>query len=313
MQPIRTILFPTDFSACAEHAFGHAAYLADRFKAELHVLHVLDVRPYDSSVYLGGNTPVEFMSPPVVVDVPSPYPEMAGERGVQFVEAQVEHTSIPEGILTYASEQQADLIVMGTHGRRGADRLLMGSVAEEVVRLADCLVLTVGARAPESQQVAMRHILVPTDLSEHAAEALRQAAAWAELEGARLHILHVLERTPMPGIYELEAAYVNTPAVRARAEEELRTWAEQAIGADHEATYYVRFGYPPRDIVDVAKNRAMDLIVMATHGRTGLQRVLLGSVAEKVVRMAVCPVLAVRGVPSTEGTPDTDTVHAAHS
>ena len=148
MLQIKKILFPTDFSACAERAFAHAAYLADRHEAELHVLHVTETYQKDDEVtYL--------MDEPVATDeeITEQLYIGAGRKGheqdgLRVMQVQARGGSARIAILGYAEEHAIDLIVMGTHGRRGLDRLLMGSVAEAVVRRAACPVHTIRGDKP---------------------------------------------------------------------------------------------------------------------------------------------------------------------
>lgn len=273
MLQIKRILAPTDYSACAEHSVQHAAYLADQYGAELHVLHVFLVQHRDEEPRQGAA---------------DPGPER-DEAGV--VHAEMERESVPLAILEYADAHDIDLIVMGTHGRTGLEHLLLGSVAEKVVRRATQTVFTVceGARPGR----AVRRILVPLDFSEPSRLALRYASELARTYGAHLALLHVVENVLLPGIYGMEPVPVDTPEVKARAREALQEMIREEDGSE-QATFEVKVGHAVDAIVDYAKAQEVDLIVIATHGRTGLKHFLLGSVAENVVRMAPCPVFTVK-------------------
>lgn len=284
MLDIRTILHPTDLSASAVRAYAHATYLAERFGATLHALHVcppegrrdgLDLRP------LGQEDVLEQLRAPLEED------ERRGE--MRLVQAQLESDSEAGGILAYAEEHDVDLIVMGTHGRRGADRLLAGSVAEAVVREAPCPVLTVRESAG-----AVRRVLAPTDFSERARRGTRYALELALLYGARLELLYVVNEDdlPMAHVPLLGPVRVSREEVLARFEAMMKEEV-RGLRGPAEVAGRVLVGHPARDIVEHAEGHA-DLIVMATHGRTGLGRLLLGSVTEKVVRRAPCPVFTVR-------------------
>jgi nucleotide-binding universal stress UspA family protein len=140
---VRRILFPTDFSACAEGAFRHAAWLADRFGAELHVLHVVeDEAPERAWPDTTGTGALQISVADVCEDLrlPPPAPEATFDVGV--VEAEVAGHDVPGAVLDYAVDEEADLVVMGTHGRHGWRRGALGSVAEAVARRAPCPVLT---------------------------------------------------------------------------------------------------------------------------------------------------------------------------
>lgn len=292
MLNIKKILFPTDFSRCAERAFSHAAYLADRHEAELHVLHVVETPTAPGSLFMDLTVTDEDIAEQTAD------PSLAGQitetyTDVRIVNAQRHSASIPAAILRYAEQEDLDLIVMGTHGRRGIDRLFSGSVAEEVVRRATCPVFTVCARHRSESLEAMRRILVPIDFSEHSEAALRYAGELATTYGADLDLLHVIEEMAMPGVYGIVATPLDTGAVQARVREAL---AEQAsdTGAPGRARTEVVVGHTAAVVLDYAEEHGVDLIVIATHGRTGLKRFLMGSVAEKVAREAPCPVFIVK-------------------
>ena len=297
MLDLDTILFPTDFSSVAEDAFAHAAHLALQTGATVYVFNV--VTPGTGE----GSNPMDFL--PVE---PVEGPAMDGakpqrmevqtvtqERGtVPVVYAQTESASPETAIVEHATEHDVDLVVMGTHGRKGMDRLLSGSVAEEVVRQAPCPVFTVLAQGEDAPQTPIDRILVPVDLSEQSPLVVEHAAALGETYGAPLDLLHVVEEAAFPSAYGVDPLSPTQPDVQERAREALEALAAEIEGAGAAVRTHVLAGYAARDIVDFASEQAADLIVMATHGRTGLQRFLIGSVTEKVVRSAPCPVFTVK-------------------
>ncbi len=298
MMKIRTILFPTDFSRCAEAAFTQAAYLAARFDAELHVLHVI------ASDALDADHPLSYF-PLSEEEVAEQLHLSVGKRLEAAIEARrddevrvrsayVQKPEAAEGILAYADEHDVDLIVMGTHGRRGIKRFLMGSVAEKVVRSAKCPVLTVRGVKDPMRKPEIRRILVPIDFSMHSYLALAYARDLAVLYGAHLDLLHVIEETALPQVYSVEPPLVAVPEVRARAREALDVLAREGAEMGVSTDVFVTVGYPVHEILDFAETREHDLIVIATHGLTGIKHLLLGSVTEKVIRMALCPVFTVR-------------------
>lgn len=279
---IQKILFPTDFSAISERSFKHAAYLADLFDAELHVLNAdAGNTPDDPMGHLGlreesANTWSDAVKPKNVT-------------GARVVHAQVRVNSPSAGILEYADGHDIDLIVMATHGRRGLDRFLEGSVAEEVVRMAPCPVYTIRDR--DDQPQAWRRILVPLDLGKSSSETLAYAKSLAASSGARLDLLHVIEEAVFPTIYGVDSFAEAVPEIieqsRKALEEMAHQTAEPAVAYD----CHVRIGHPANEIAEFAAEYGSDLITMATHGLSGLERLLIGSVTEKVVRIAPCPVL----------------------
>jgi len=215
---------------------------------------------------------------------------------LRIVRAQRRGISPATVILDYADEQDVDLIIVGTHGRRGLRHLLLGSVAEEVVRLAERPVLTVRQGAT-GEWTGFERILVPIDYSEHSNVALSYAKELAAAEGARLHLLHVLEVGAYPDFYfPVQAAQMfDTPELEKRALAHLRDRLERAPGPETETSLRVELGHPAQKIAEFAEEGVRaDLVVIASHGRSTLQRVLLGSVAEGVIRRARTPVLIVK-------------------
>jgi nucleotide-binding universal stress UspA family protein len=216
------------------------------------------------------------------------------ERGtVPVVYAQTNSDSPPDAIVNRAEEQDIDLVVMGTRGRRGMNRLLSGSVSEVVVRRAPCPVFTVLAR-DEGAGPAINRVLAPVDLSDQSELVLNHAAALSESYAAPLDLLHVVEEAAYPNVYGLDPLAPSAPNVQDRAREALETLASELDLRTDPVNVHVLAGNAARDIVEFAEDQVADLIVMATHGRTGLERFLIGSVAEKVVRRAPCPVFTLK-------------------
>lgn len=144
----------------------------------------------------------------------------------------------------------------------------------------------------------VKRILVPTDFSECSLYALRYANNLARETGANLTLLHVVDSLIAPS--DLEYVYVDPKALRAavekRASERLTELTRKEIDATEPASPIVRRGRAWEEIIETAKNRKIDLIVIGTHGYSGLKRAVLGSTAERVVRHAGCPVLVVRDI-----------------
>jgi nucleotide-binding universal stress UspA family protein len=144
--------------------------------------------------------------------------------------------------------------------------------------------------------VQIRNILLPTDLSEFSLAALEYGSSFAVLYGASLTLLHVTDVTPP--VLPLHGAEPHDDVYRARAEEDaaqqLRLFVERNVPPEIRLTPIVRVGEPADEIRRFAEAGRMDLVVMATHGRTGLEHIVMGSVAERVVRLCTVPVLTVK-------------------
>lgn len=303
MNPKR-ILVPTDFSDCSESAFTLASALARRYGAELHLLHVVVLfadDPNDPEARFPESEAayrrLEAASKAALDSL------MARSDAAELTVHRVQRYAVapaPE-IIGYASENDVDLIVLGTHGRRGVRRFLLGSVAEETVRAAHCPVLTVRADRSEAR---FGRILVPFDFSADAERALETARALATATGAdggaAIDLLHVIAPPMDPDIYvPLHDPSRSFSYVELSAEVE-KTLAERfATGTGDEpesgaVSVHVRDGHPAAVIAEFAAERGSDLIVLGSHGLSGLRRFLLGSVSQNVVRAAACPVLVMR-------------------
>lgn len=296
MVDIKKIVYATDFSKCSENAFPIAVRLAAGHDAELHMLHAIVLHaddPHDPAHHFPEPEELYERMRSSAEKRMATAAESEEMPALKIVRAQVRGISPAPVILEYAEEQRADLIVMGTHGRRGLRHLLLGSVAEEVVRLADCPVLTV--REDAESATAFERILVPMDYSRSSEVALRYAREIAATEGAGLHLLHVLEVGTYPDFYfPVQASQMfDMPELKEKALQHLRDRLERE-GPAVPAEVHVELGHPAQNIVEYAERLEIDLIVLASHGRTGLERALLGSVAEGVTRRAKCPVLIVK-------------------
>src|SRR6185436_18289618 len=220
----------------------------------------------------------------------------AAREGGLEVESRLEIGVASQAIIHAVGEIAPDLVVQGSRGLTpGLAHLLLGSTAQRIVQHSPRPVLTVHP-GDRDRHAAIRHVLVPTDFSDDAQEAANAARTlFAGEQGARLTLLHAYH---LPVEY---TAYGTIPTsipfhadVAAVADEKLAE-ASAALAAEGQAVDAVaKEGYPPEVIVDTARDLAVDLIAMGTHGRTGLRHLLLGSNAERVIEHAPCPVLTVR-------------------
>jgi len=305
MLQINSILYPTDFSKCASHALPHAISLAERFGADLHLLHATVLHEGDP-----GNAVHRLPNMEGLYQILEQHAETQmlstledhGSKGFTVRHAQVRSISAPGAILDYAAEGDIDLIIMGTHGRRGLRRLLLGSVAEEVVRLAPCPVLTVPEASDVTDAGQIKSILVPIDFSEHARLALTRANELATGYGAEIHVLHVVDEVVYPDFYPpvMPAGESITDELRDQSIDRMKELISDLIPPPgSEAKIHVRAGRAAHAITDFAAELGADLLVIASHGLTGVSHMLLGSVTELVVRRAHCPVFTIKGFGET--------------
>lgn len=305
MLSIQRILFPTDFSEGAARAFPQAAFLAHAHGADVCILSVvgrhLHTYPEMTKRHPMTNEELTQMMGECPFDI--------GDLSIEQV--QVEGSVASDRIVEFAQERDMDLIVMGTHGRTGLNRILMGSVAEEVVRTASCPVLTTSESGDEPPSTRVARILVPTDFSEGARLALTHARDLALTYGARIDILHVIEEVVYPSTYGIEPVELPTGEVIENVENALADLAREEIGIEH-VVVEARTGYAPAAIRSYADETDTDLIVIATHGRSGLDRLLMGSVTENIVRRARQPVFVVKPDAKSLVSP-TNTSRPAHA
>ncbi|MBN2840858.1 MAG: universal stress protein, partial [Coriobacteriia bacterium] len=286
MIQIENILYPTDFSPCAEGAMRHAALLADWHQAHLHVVHVVgpDRRERVRDVEMRERRAVERLSALCRETTTS----------ARIITAVTTHPTAWQGVCTYVDEHDVDLVVMGTHGRRGARRLLLGSTAEEVIRRAPCPVMAVCARNEARPPHAIRSIMVPIDFSDLSRLALRYARQLAQTYGARLDLVHVVDDTTTAVTYRVDPWVRPSLEQKEHAQQALADLVLAEVGYEH-VVAEVRRGSVVAQLLDYAREHETDLIVMASHGRFGMERFLLGSVAEQILRGAPCPVFTVKG------------------
>ena len=186
-------------------------------------------------------------------------------------------------------------IPLVTVGRDGKASVVAVAMAGSAVPDAGTAFAIIEVVALEALSMTMSRILVPTDFSDDAEAALEYALGLAQTFGASVHLLHVVDDPFAAGVWSsglgaAEIAGLQATLVRDAEQRLERTVPPTTTGVTSE----VRIGPPPRQIVDVARERDIDLIVMGTHGRTGLAHIVMGSVAERVVRLAPCPVLTFR-------------------
>jgi nucleotide-binding universal stress UspA family protein len=300
MIALKRILFPTDFSASADRAFLHALYLAEQHRAELHMLHANLLHAYDPH-----NPKYKFpaMDEAMQKQLEDAITEHMRAKiqehdigNIELTQVQERGLAAPLVILDYAAEKSIDLIVMGTHGRRGVGHFVLGSVAEEVVRMAPCPVLTVRAEKDPRPRKDIKNILAPVDYSEHSRDALVYAKEIAKLYDARLQLLHVIDLPVSPAFYVGISSSLagSNPDIGKQARLELERVLKETGGPDVDADFHVAEGNAGIEIAKFADEHKSDLIVIATHGLTGVKHFLIGSTAERVVRHASCPVFTVK-------------------
>ena len=295
------ILVPTDFSDSALLALEHGIFLTKKFDGELVLLHVAEL-------------------PTITIhDFPSDLFELAREGGMDRMGELLEKQEVAlppvkrvvlagtpsepaaDVIVEYAKTNEVDFIVMGTHGRRGMRRLLLGSVTEEVVRRSPCPVLTTRTHKDAWSLPRADRILVPVDFGSSTRQIIGVASRMAEHYGAVITLAHVvnLEYYPYYGFGSDAYPEIKKSMIEA-SEEKLIELATELQGAGLDVSWKTIKGHPAAALRQLAEEADIDLIVIGSHGRSGFDRAMVGSVSEKVLRSAHCPVMIVNTGDETE-------------
>lgn len=297
MLRFKKILFPTDFSPCANHALKYSLLLAEKYQAKLILFHAIimfmddpnnpDYRFPDLSETYNQIEKVCHRCFQEVID---------GGHKVDIDKLVVRGISAADEILRYAEENDISLIVMGTCGRSALGRFFFGSTAEKVVRHSHCPVLTV-LEEPSKYIKTGKYdkILLPTDYSDTSKKAIPWAVSLAENHDAELILFHAIEENIPPQYYAggITSIFELDRELKKRATKALDLFVEEFKGKKIKTKKVVVEGKSDEEIVKYAKKNNVDLIVLASHGHSGIERVLLGSTTERVVRKAPCPVLTV--------------------
>jgi nucleotide-binding universal stress UspA family protein len=310
---LRHILVPLDFSGQSREALTYAVPLARAEGARISLVHVVQ-----NAAVVGALPDGSTFIPPNVEELTVQAETRLRALATRLLPASVRgKTFVRQGepgfeIVATAEKMRADLIALSTHGYTGFARVLLGSTARSVVRHAHCPVLTI-RRHPATTAKRSRsrakptyrarppwgRILVPVDFSLTSLRALNVAVPLARATGAHCDLLHVIEPEVYAAGMDGAMLAVPVPASVEAAQSELARVRQQFLPASVEASLLVAQGQAATVIVETARKRGADLIVLSTHGRTGLKRMLLGSTAEEVVVHANCPVFVTRRLART--------------
>ncbi len=296
---VKNVLFATDFSAISESALPYAAAICRRFGATLHAAHVLS-----DSTLLMMTSGVDYVSMGTIYDDAHAEATKKLDHIAERFEGIRHHSYVGHGPVWKAlagiiAENEIDLIVVGTHGRSGLGKLLLGSVAEDILRHAPCPVLTVGpkvagrAKLPafSSRDLApveleLRQILLATDFAHSAGKVTREAVALAEDFRARLTVMHVIEDYSHLG---------KRPDLVEEQASRLQALVPPEAALQYKPEVVLEFGHAPDCILKVASDREADMIVLGARASAEVGSTHLPwSTAHHVIAQARCPVLTVR-------------------
>lgn len=279
--PLQKLLVCVDDSPDSTGAVTAGLTLARSCRSKLFLLQVVEVIP----VY-------ELHAPDLMPPPPQPDLELlklqeeavrsrlegwrteAANQGIDLEIRVHRDTAASSGILEEAEEIQPQLIIMGRHGRTGLDRMVMGSVTAKIIGHSHFNVLVV----PRQATLDFHRLLIASDGSPFSAAAWEEALSIARTAGSSLMAVSV----------------ARDDAAVARTEETLQRMQEAAAQAGVPLEAQILRGRPFEAILNAAAMKQVDLIILGSHGRTGLKRLLLGSVAERVIGLASCPVLVVK-------------------
>jgi nucleotide-binding universal stress UspA family protein len=286
MVSIKNILCPVDFFPASDAALNYAAGLAANYDAAVHLLHV--VTPFNAGGYEHATD-----SAVLVKSL-----QESAMRELDNLVARVRQAGVPadgrlvigdvyDEIKREIEVERPDLIVMGTHGRRGVERWFMGSTTERLLRHSPVPLVTITDQRERVRVPRFRRILVTTDFSEGTADALAYAFSIAQENESKVTLMHVLHdvTADLSGKYRESLIGGLRKQLEDLIPEEARTWCDVAT--------QVETGVPYRIILRMIENERPDLVVMNIHGKGMLDRALLGSTAERIVRAASCPVMMI--------------------
>lgn len=299
---VRNVLFATDFSSTSEAALPYATAIGRHFGSTLHAAHVLS----DAGLLMmtGG---VDYVSMGTLYEDAQAEAKEKLDRLAPLLEGiphrcHVGHGQVWKNLAAIVDENGIDLIVVGTHGRGGLGKLLLGSVAEDILRHAPCPVLTIGPRVsgrtrlPAMRAVAcdlapveldLRQIVYATNFAENAARVAQSATGLAQEFGAQLTLMHVMENYPSLG----RRVGPGEDGVR-----QLQRLIPEDAELQYEPQTVLEFGPPAQCILKVAEEREADMIVLGarTAAEVGTTH-WPWSTAHYVIAQARCPVLTIRG------------------
>ena len=299
-----SILVPLDGSPVGEQALPLACSIAQQSGATLHLVHV---HTLNDTIFIEGMPVIDEQLHSLGRDHERAYLQQIHARlttdtALPIVWANPDcDETVTHTLLRYIAAHNNDLVVMSTHGRSGFTRFWLGSVVDMLLRTSPCPLLLVHAHdgEPGAQRSEEPQILIPLDGSALAEQVIEPALALGSPMGAAYVLLQIVQPTllygPVPYAEPVDIDFEGTRRRQVEAQRYLDTVAQrfQATGV-RVTTMALSAEHPAQALLDVAQQHAITLVALATHGRSGLKRVFLGSIADKVVRGATIPVLVHR-------------------
>jgi nucleotide-binding universal stress UspA family protein len=287
MITITKILCPVDFFPASDAAANYAAGLAANYDARVHLLHVVTPLLPTAYEYAIDTSAIMDSLEKSAADELNKLAVRAKIAGVP-ADTEVRVGDVYEEIKSCIEIEKPELLVMGTHGRRGVERWFMGSTTEKLLRHSPVPLLTIsGSGERFATSPRFRRILVTTDFSEGTADALAYAFSVAQENDSRITLLHVVHdvAADVSGKYRDSLIKGVEKQLQDLVPAEAKNWCDVVTS--------VETGVPYRIILRTLEDEKVDLLVMNIHGKGMLDRALLGSTAERVVRAASCPVMLI--------------------
>jgi nucleotide-binding universal stress UspA family protein len=279
----KKILVAVDGSESSMHALKESFKLANSEKSWITVVSVMPSYEGDLDLVSVRNV-TESMKKPFE-DALSDAKKIANEKGA-LIKTVVEEGEVCERIIDLSDAENSDLIIMGRRGLRRIERVLVGSVTARVIGFTQKDVLVV----PKDAEIGLKKILLATDGSKYSEAAAERAIDLAKTYEGELKVISVVEAPSE--VYEDSSRVTENLIKKAKGYTE--DVAKRAESAGIKAEAFVKTGKTCQVITEFAKEQKSDLIIMGSHGKRGLRRLLMGSVAERVIGLAACPVLVVK-------------------
>jgi nucleotide-binding universal stress UspA family protein len=289
---LKSILCPIDFSDFSAAAYQHALSLAEYYKARIVALHVVELWKYPFADYAGQEADYAKFSTMMNESAEIQLRQFTKRYSVGGLQPEiiVHQGSAPRCILSFAREEKIEGIVMGTHGRSGFDRLVLGSSTDRVIRKASCPVLVVSSAAQKALDTGpgnrhrLSRILYCTDFSNNSEQARGYAVSLAAEYSAELALLHVADKA---------ADVAKAEAFVAARSQELDKLVSETERKKLNVRSAVRYGKPYEEIVRYATEVQASLIIMTARGGDAVDRAVFGSTTYRVIQLGPCPVLAI--------------------
>jgi nucleotide-binding universal stress UspA family protein len=282
---LKNILFPTDFSTASTAALPFALALARIYGSTLLIAHAIPLAPHRQVVV----DPLPAQDDRVWQDARHQLDEFiyGGSLGDTSFKVLLDQGDLGDVIPAFIREHEADLVVLGTHGRRGISKLVLGSDAEKIYCSASCPVLTIGPHVYQTEDGKLRSILCPVDVAEDSGPVLRYALSLAEENQAEIIVLQAIPLVPWQHRESVEQSS-SRRTLESLMPAQAQDWCTPQ--------YMIRWEYPVEAILLTSQERDTDLIVMSVHKARvfGLAAHLPWPVASEVVSRALCPVLTIR-------------------